>query len=105
MWFNLGVTRAYADHDDAVRDFLHHPCTGGGGWNASDHECIPEFPELYAAAKGAGLASLQFSTYSDMCSIHIRVQGTHGLHSKSTDSKTSFSSPKGSFAGLLGLRV
>ena len=71
IWLHRGMTRAYNNHDDAVRDLLQQAaCTGGGGWNASDHECIPEFPALYQAALATGLDTLQFLRHADMpCGI------------------------------------
>lgn len=66
MWMNLGNTRAYNDHDNAVTALLKEPCQGGGGWNANDHECIPQFPRLYAAARAANIHSIQFKYHSDM---------------------------------------
>merc|ERR1712232_814458 len=64
LWFNLGNTRAWKDHDSAVLDLLMEGCkdTLAGLTN----ECIPQFPRLYAAAIQVGLDSLQFEKHADM---------------------------------------
>lgn len=66
IWFFLGSTRAWKDHDDAVKELLGEACEGGGGWGPNDHQCIPQFPELYGAALASGLDSLQFLKHGDM---------------------------------------
>jgi len=75
IWMDLGKTKVWADHDDAVKELLNEPCQGGQGWGPHDHECIPQFPRLYKAAKAAGLDSMQFVKHGDMpCGIEQHRQ-------------------------------
>merc|ERR1712216_778894 len=57
---------AWVDHDDAVTELLKEACEAGGGWQADQHQCIPQFPKLYKAATAAGLNSMQFLDHGDM---------------------------------------
>jgi len=63
IWFNLGTTQVFNDHDDAVKELLNVPCTGS--WHGSP-ECGPEFGQLYKTALGKGLNSIQFLKHADM---------------------------------------
>merc|ERR1719329_192562 len=69
IWINLGNTQPYDEYDDAVGDLLGgEPCQSGGGAGDLPHECVPQFPRLYQAAKDRGLNTLQFRKHSDaMC--------------------------------------
>jgi len=58
LWFWLGKTKAYHDHGDAVKEFLHRPC--------SSAQCVNDFTATFAAAKNAGYNSLQFLAHADM---------------------------------------
>jgi len=66
IWFNLGNTKMWNDHDLAVQELLNEACQAGGGWAATDHECIPQFPRMYQAAINAGYDSMQFQKHADM---------------------------------------
>jgi len=66
IWFHLGNTKTWKDHDNAVLELLKEKCQGGSGWGPNDHQCIPQFPKLYQAAIKAGLNSMQFWAHSDM---------------------------------------
>lgn len=66
IWFKLGNTKYWADHDNAVLELLKQKCMAGHGWRADQHQCIPQFPQLYKAAIAAGLNSMQFLKHGDM---------------------------------------
>lgn len=66
IWLFLGKTKVWDDHDNAVTELLKQPCQAGGGWAANQHQCIPQFGALYAAAKKINLNTMQFTKHSDM---------------------------------------
>merc|ERR1712196_88979 len=66
IWFNLGTTAAWTDHDGAVRELLNQACQGGDGWAADQHQCIPQFQAMYTAAIAKGLNSMQFLKHAEI---------------------------------------
>jgi len=62
IWFNLGTTYFYQDHDDAVQQLLGRSCAGG----TDDHDCTEDFAELYASARDFNIDSLQFLNHVGM---------------------------------------
>lgn len=70
MWFyiargsgnflQVGRTRAYTDHGDAVRDLMSTDCSDGY------NECTSQFKELFSAATNENLDTVQFLRHADM---------------------------------------
>ena len=58
IYFNLGNTISFDDHQQAVKKFLDIDC--------SDTECVDYFPDLFNKAKSDGYDSIQFLKHSDM---------------------------------------
>jgi hypothetical protein len=57
LWFYLGQTKAFTDHEDAVKEFTGRGCSG---------QCVNDFPRTFAAAASKGYGSIQFLAHSDM---------------------------------------
>jgi len=72
VWFNVGYTKVYNDHPDAVWDMLGSDCHDegqdkGGG---TPTECEQDFSSLYSVANDLGLDSIQITGHHDcLCGL------------------------------------
>lgn len=80
VWWNVGSTRAFADHPDAVKELLHGQCHDDGSHSDPvPTECELDFKNLYAAAQTSGLDSLQFTDHYD-CACGTTGHGSWTPH-------------------------
>lgn len=73
VWFDLGRTKAFNDHPEAVSFFLK--------WNCGNKECVDFFPAIVSAALSQGFDSIQFTNHGDMrCSTKSMAMEVLDLH-------------------------
>jgi hypothetical protein len=67
VWINVGNTAVYNDHADAVSDILGSSCHDEAQDTFGLHptECEQDFTNLYSAAQGKGLNTIQITGHHD----------------------------------------